>query len=120
MALFSAAPGVVTSIAGGNGASFTTDVLQLANPLLKPALLAIDSTAGTTITAAVQGGIDNVNFFAAPYSTAAAPQTTAVATFTITTTTITVVHLLEFAYLFLRIVFTANTGMTINSVKLLY
>lgn len=120
MALVSAAPGLVTPIGGGNGASFNTDVFGLANPLIKPALLAIDSTAGTTITAAIQASLDNANWFAAPYATAAAPQTPAVATFAITTTTITIVHLLEFAYLFLRIAFTANTGMTINSVKLLY
>lgn len=120
MATFGAAPGIVTSIAGGNGASFNTDIFGLAVPLTKPGLLAIDSTAGTTITAAIQGSIDGTNFFAAPYGTAAAPQTPAVATFAITTTTITFVHLLEYAYLFLRIAFTANTGMTINSVKLLY
>lgn len=120
MATVSAARGILTAIAGGNGASFNTDLFQLDSPLLKPALLAIDSTAGTTITASIQGSIDGVNFFQAPYATAAAPQTPSVATFAITTTTITPLHLLEFAWLFLRVAFTANTGMTINSVKLLY
>lgn len=119
MALVSAAPGLITALAGGNGASFNSDVAGLAMALSRPGLLAIDSTAGTTITASIQGSLDNTNWFQAPYSTAAAPQTTAVATFAITTTAITVVHLLEFAYLFLRVVFTANTGMTINSVKVL-
>jgi len=120
VALISAAPGLVTGSVGGSAASFNSDVFGLGNPLIKPGLLVIDSTAGTTITAAIQGSIDNVNWFAAPYGTAAAPQTPAVATFAITTTTLTVVHVLEFAFLFLRVAFTANTGMTINGVKFLY
>lgn len=119
MATYGAAQGVVLSLAGGAAASFNSDVVQLPVPLLKPGLLAIDSTAGTTITASIQGSLDGITFFQAPYATAAAPQTPAVATFAITTTTLTVVHLLEFAYLFLRVVFTANTGMTINSIKVL-
>lgn len=119
MALVSAAPNQVLSIGGGSGAAFDSDVVGLSVPLIRPALAAIDSTAGTTITLAIQASLDNVNWFAAPYATAAAPQTPAVATVTITTTTITIVHLLEFAYLFLRFRFTANTGMTINSIKVL-
>lgn len=119
MATVSSPPGIVASLAGGNGASFNSDVAAFASPIGRPGLLAIDSTAGTTITANVQGSIDGVNWFNVPYATIAAPQTPVVAALTITTTTITLVHLLEFAYLFLRVAFTANTGMTINSVKVL-
>lgn len=119
MANVSAFPNGVTSLAGGNSASFSSDTLVMSTPLVRPGFLTIDSTAGTTITANIKGSLDGVTFFNVPYATVAAPATAAVAALTITTTTVTGVHLLEFAYLYLRVDFSANTGVTINSVKVL-
>lgn len=89
--------------------------------LCRPALLQIDATAGATptVTVAIQGSLDGVNWYAIPYALPATPGTTAVATFTITSTGITQYHLLAFGWQYLRLNLTANTNVTINDVALL-
>jgi hypothetical protein len=107
---------LVELVAAQSGASFDTNILDR-GPLSGPVALLIDSTAGTTITANIMGSIDGVNFFNVEYSLVATPSTKAVAAITITTTT-KVTYLVSggYGWRFLKVAFTANTGMTINQV----
>lgn len=112
-------PGVLQElVATQSGASFNTNVADRGG-LSGPAALLIDSTAGTTITANIQGSLDNVNFFNIAYALVATPTSQVVAAVTITTTT-KVTYLLAggYGYRYIFVAFTANTGMTINSVTL--
>jgi len=100
-----------------SGASFDTDVLDR-GPLSGPVAMLIDSTAGTTITANIQGSVDGVNFFNVEYALVGTPSTKTVAAITITTTVKTT-YLISgwYGYRFLKVAFSANTGMTINAVS---
>ncbi len=115
MATIVAPPGLeVDAAIGQNGASFNSDVVDR-GPLSGPATVRIDSTAGTTITANIQGSADGTNWFNVEYSLVATPSTKVVAAITITTTVITT-YLVSggYGWRFLRVAFSANTGMTIN------
>lgn len=103
-----------------SGASFDSDTADR-GPLSGPCALLIDSTAGTTITANIQGSVDGVNFFNVEYSLVATPATKAVAAITITTTT-KVTYLISggYGWRFLKVAFSANTGMTINAVTAVF
>src|SRR5438128_12261290 len=104
---------LATAVAPSN---FNTDVADRGGQS-GPGSLLIDTTAGTTVTANIQGSIDGVNWFNVEYSLVATPSTKAVAALTITTTTI-VTYLISggYGWRYLRVAFTANTGMTVNSV----
>jgi hypothetical protein len=79
-------------------------------------LLKIDSVAGTTVTVNIVGSMDNTNFYNVAYATAAAPETVTVAALTITTTTTGYYILRPFMpWRYLKIVLSANTGMTITA-----
>jgi hypothetical protein len=81
-----------------------------------PCLLKIASTAGTTVTVNILGSMDGTNFFNVPYSTTAAPTSVVVAALTITTTTTAHYHLTpNYAWRYLRLNMSANTGMTLTS-----
>jgi hypothetical protein len=119
VATFPAAPGVAASVGPFTG-NVATDILDRGS-VNRPALLQIDATAGgtPTVTVAIQGSLDGVNWFAAPYATTAAPGTVAVATFALTSTAVTQYHLPAFGWRYLRLNLTANTNMTLNAVTLL-
>lgn len=111
---------LVELAAAQNGASFDTTIADR-GPLVGPVALLIDSTSGTTITANIQGSIDGVNFFNVEYSLVATPTTKVVAAITITTTVKTT-YLISggYGWRFLKVAFTANTGMTINQVAAVF
>lgn len=97
----------------GNGVS--TNVADRGQIGGGPALLRIVTTIGATPTCTylIEGSADGTNFFAAPYATAAAPETPVVATFAITTATTTLVHLrANHAWRYLRVTMSANTNVT--------
>lgn len=117
MATLTATPGIPVPLlaANQNGASFNTDVIDR-GAMFGPAAVQIGSTAGTTITANIQGSEDGFNWFNVEYALVATPATKVVAAITITTTVI-VAYLVSggYGYRFLRVAFSANTGMTINA-----
>jgi len=81
-----------------------------------PALLQINSTAGTTVTVNILGSMDGTNFFNVAYAAIATPETVAVAALTITTTTIGYYILRpNHPWRYLKLNMSANTGMTLTS-----
>lgn len=79
------------------------------------ALLTITTTVGggPTCTYAIEGSVDNSDWFAVAYADAATPETVTVATFVITTAT-TVRKILRpwHPWRFLRITYSLNTNVT--------
>lgn len=97
----------------GNGVS--TNTVDRGGVGLGPALLRIVTTVGATPTCTylIEGSADGTNFFAAPYSTVAAPETVAVATFAITSATTTQMHIrANHAWRYLRVTMSSNTNVT--------
>lgn len=107
-------PGITLCTAlGGNVDS--TNTMDRGN-MRGAGLLKIDSTAGTTVKVDIQGSMDGTNFFNVAYSLAATPETPAVAQITITTTTTNYYILRPFhPWRFLKVVLSANTGVTITA-----
>jgi hypothetical protein len=117
MATLTASPGIPVPLLAANqsGASFNSDVIDRSG-MSGPATVQIGSTAGTTIKADIQGSEDGTNWFNVEYALIATPTTKVVTQITITTTVI-VTYLVSggYGYRFLRVAFSANTGMTINA-----
>lgn len=98
---------------GGNADS--TNTMDRGN-MRGAGLLKVDSVAGTTVKVDIMGSMDNANFFNIAYATAAAPETVTVAQITITTTTTNYYILRPFMpWRYMKIVLSANTGMTITA-----
>lgn len=96
----------------GNGVS--TNVLDRGKAT-GPALLKIVTTVGATptVTIAVEGSADGINFFPAPIADPATPGTLSGATFNITTATTTYKLLPErWPWRYLRLTYSANTNVT--------
>lgn len=111
-------PNTANLCAAQTGNGVTTNIIDrggAAGPALGPALLRIVTTVGATPTCTylIEGSANGTDWFAAPYGTAAAPETPVVATFAITTATTTLVHVrANHAWRYLRITFSANTNVT--------
>jgi hypothetical protein len=106
------APGAssLSSAQTGNGPS--TNVVDRGGSV-GPALLKITTVAGTTCTYAIEGSADGTNWLAVPYADSATPATLSVATFNITSSTTVYKHLLAgYPWRFVRVTFSANTGIT--------
>lgn len=96
----------------GNGAS--TNVADR-GATTNAALLKITTTVGATPTCtyALEGSPDGTNWFNIPYADSATPTTIAVATFAITTaTTVYKLLIVDFAWRYFRITYSANTNVT--------
>lgn len=78
----------------------------------------ITSTIGATptVTVNIQGSVDGTAFYNVPYCLVATPETLAVAAITITTAT-TTTYLLRpgHAWRFLKLVYSANTNVTLTA-----
>jgi hypothetical protein len=96
----------------GNAAS--TNVVDR-GPSVGAALLKVTTTVGATptVTIAIEGSADGVNFFNVAYATAAAPETPVVAAVVITTAT-TNYYILRpgHPWRYLRLTYSANTNVT--------
>ena len=99
----------------GTGAS--TNVLDRSGSQ-GAALLTIVSTVGATptVTVAIQGSADGVNWWSIPYATSAAPTTVVVANLTITTAT-TAHYIIQpnVPVQFVRLNLSANTNVTLTA-----
>ena len=96
----------------GNGAS--TNIADTGRST-GPTLLKLTTTVGATptVTVAIEGSPDGVNWFAIPYADSATPTTVTVATFVVTTAT-TNWKLLEAnrPWRYVRLTYSANTNVT--------
>ena len=84
-----------------------------------PGAIVVSSTAGTTVTVNIQGSVDNLTWFNVPYALIATP-TTFVTTALVITTTVTTIYLISAPvqptpYAYLKLVLSANTGMTLTA-----
>lgn len=78
----------------------------------------ITSTVGgtPTVTVNIQGSVDGVNFFNIPYALVATPRTFVVTAITITTAVTTTYLLQENVFWrFLKLVYSANTNVTLTA-----
>jgi hypothetical protein len=83
-----------------------------------PCLLTIVSTIGATptVTVAIAGSVDGVDFFPVAYADAGTPETVSVATFAITTATTTRKILrANHPWRFLQLQYSANTNVTLTA-----
>lgn len=107
--------GVVLSTAQtGNGDSTNT----LYRRGVGPGAIVITSTVGATptVTVNIQGSADGTNFYNVPYALVATPSTFAVTAITITTA-VTTTYLLQRdqAWDYLKLVYSANTNVTLTA-----
>ena len=110
-------PSVALSTAQtGNGDS--TNTANRASGIGAPAAVVITSTVGATptVTVNIQGSVDGTNFYNVPYALVATPETLTVAAITITTAT-TTTYLLrpDHAWSHLKLVYSANTNVTLTA-----
>jgi hypothetical protein len=83
-----------------------------------PAAVVITSTVGATptVTVNIQGSVDGSNFYNVPYALNATPETLTIAAITITTaTTVTYQLRASHAWRFLKLVYSANTNVTLTA-----
>lgn len=120
MAFKQGGPGQLVTLASAATGNFTSDAADRLSTV-RPGLLVLDVTAGSTptVTVNIQASADGVNWFNVPYATTAAPGTTVVTALTLTSTAVTTYHLPTFGWRYLQIVASANTNVTFNSVKVL-
>jgi hypothetical protein len=81
-------------------------------------LLKITSTVGATptVTVNIQGSVDGTTYFNVPYATVTAPATATTAALTITTATTSFYHLLGgYVWRYLKLVYSANTNVTLTA-----
>jgi coproporphyrinogen III oxidase len=100
----------------GNGDS--TNVADRGSATGEPGAVVITSVVGSTptVTVNIRGSVDGVNYFNIPYALVATPETPAVAALTITTA-VTTTYLLRpgHAWRFLKLVYSANTNVTLTA-----
>lgn len=120
MAVLDATGGQVVTLSSaqtGTGDSTNTASRPVSQPLGGGAVV-ITSTVGATptVTVNIQGSVDGTNFFNAPYSLVATPRTFVVSAITITTA-VTTTYLLQenIPYRFLKLVYSANTNVTLTA-----
>jgi hypothetical protein len=78
--------------------------------------IVLTSAAGVTVTVNIQGSVDGTNFYNIPYSLVGSPETLTIAAITITSAT-TTTYLLrpDHVWRHLKLVYSANTGMTLTA-----
>ena len=111
-------PNIVTLSSAQTGNGQSTNVADRGTNEPNPtgtALLTIVTTVGATptVTVAIEGSVDNSDWFSVAYATTAAPETVAVTTFAITTATTTRMILRpNHPWRYLRLTYSANTNVT--------
>jgi hypothetical protein len=109
------APGNLQTAQTGNGDS-TNTILDV--DWSRPAAIRITSTVGATptVTVAILGSIDGVNFYNIPYALVATPSTFVIANITITAA-VTTFYLLQTgqAWNYVKLNMSANTNVTLTS-----
>lgn len=96
----------------------TNTVARSGSTPYNPAALVITTTVGATPTVTVnfQGSVDGTNFFNVPYSLAASARTFVTTAITITTATTNTYFLQELvAWRYLKLVYSANTNVTLSA-----
>lgn len=110
-----AAGAVLSTAQTGNGDSTNTADRGL---LHGPGAVVITSTVGATptVTVNIQGSVDGANFYNVPYALVATPETQTVAAITITSA-VTTTYLLrpDHAWRYLKLVYSANTNVTLTA-----
>ena len=100
----------------GNGDS--TNTADRGGHVEDAGAVVITSTVGATptVTVNIQGSVDGTNFYNVAYATTAAPETVSVAAITITAAT-TNTYLLrpDHAWRYLKLVYSANTNVTLTA-----
>lgn len=82
------------------------------------AAVVLTSTVGATptVTVNIQGSVDGTNFYNVPYALVATPETLAVAAITVTTAVTTTYQLRpNHAWRYLKLVYSANTNVTLTA-----
>lgn len=111
-------PNIVTLSSAQTGNGQSTNVADRGTNVAQStgtALLTIVTTVGATptVTVAIEGSVDNSDWFSVAYATAAAPETVAVSTFAITSATTTRMILRpNHPWRYLRLTYSANTNVT--------
>jgi hypothetical protein len=109
--------GSVTLGTTQTGNTDTTDTLLRENTN-GPAAVVLTSTVGSTptVTVNIQGSVNGTSFYNVAYSLVATPETVAVAAITVTTA-VTTTYLLrpDHAWRFLKLVYSANTNVTLTA-----
>lgn len=107
----------LSSAQTGNGDSTNTADRGLAG-VGAPGAIVITSAVGATptVTVNIMGSVDGVNFFNIAYALVATPETPAVGAITITTA-VTTTYLLrpDHAWRYLKLVYSANTNVTLTA-----
>ncbi len=98
----------------------TTDAADRGDLVARPALITIitTGTGSPTVTCAIQGSADGVNYFAMTYADVATPTTFVATTFALTNTTQASAFKIlatTVPWRFVNISFTAFTTMTVNT-----
>jgi hypothetical protein len=117
MATVIAHPGSATTLGTAQtGNVDTTNTAQRTHT--GPGAVVVTSTVGSTptVTVNIQGSVDGTNFYNVPYALVATPETLTVAAITVTTA-VTTTYLLrpDHAWRFLKLVFSANTNVTLTT-----
>lgn len=117
MATLQAHPGSATVLGTSQtGNADTTNTAQRSHD--RSGAVVVTSTVGATptVTVNIQGSVDGTNFYNIPYALVATPETLTVAGITITTAT-TTTYLLRpnHAWRFLKLVYSANTNVTLTA-----
>lgn len=104
---------------GQTGTGDSTNVgARMPKNLGMPGAIVITSTIGATptVTVNIQGSADGTNFFNIPYALVATPSTFVLTALTITTAT-TTTYLLQASqpWLFVKLVYSANTNVTLTA-----
>jgi hypothetical protein len=110
-------PGATTLSTAQTGNADSTNTADRGHSQRAGAVV-ITSTVGATptVTVNIVGSVDGTNFFNVPYALVATPETIAVAAITITTA-VTTTYLLRpnHAWRFLKLVYSANTNVTLTA-----
>lgn len=110
-------PAVLSVTQTGNGDSTNIASRQMV-PLIGGGAVVITSAIGATptVTVNIQGSVDGVAYFNVPYALVATPRTFVLTAITITTA-VTTTYLLQenIPYRFLKLVYSANTNVTLDA-----
>jgi len=115
---FGDAPAQLSNAQTGNGDSTNTAYRGKVDDVAGGAVVVTSAVGATpTVTVNIQGSVDGVNFFNVPYCLVGTPETLTVAAIVITTA-VTTAYLLRpgHAWRYLKLVYSANTNVTLTAV----
>jgi hypothetical protein len=114
---YGGAPAVVSVAQTGNGDSTHTASRQISDVIMGGAVVITSAIGATpTVTVNIQGSVDGTAYFNVPYALVATPRTFVVTAITITTA-VTTTYLLQenVFYKYLKLVYSANTNVTLDT-----